>query len=194
MVPFRGDLSSPSTPAALVSAAVSAFGPRIDILVNNAAVEVVKPLADLTALDFDRAYHVNVRAPLLLTQAVAPHLPQEGGGRIINISSVGGRAAFANLSLYCSSKAALEGVTRSLAAELGPKGHTVNAVNPGPVQSDMLANIPADLVALQKRTTPMQHRLGEVDDVAQIVAWLASDDSRWVTGQTISASGGLAIY
>jgi 3-oxoacyl-[acyl-carrier protein] reductase len=81
-----------------------------------------------------------------------------------------------------------------LAAELGEEGHTVNAVNPGPVQSDLLENIPKEIVEMQKKQTPAGNRLGEVDDVAQIVAWLASEESRWITGQALSASGGLEMY
>jgi 3-oxoacyl-[acyl-carrier protein] reductase len=130
---------------------------------------------------------------MLMTQAVLPHLCASGG-RIINISSVGARYGFKNLSAYCSSKAALEGMTRCWAAELGGEGHTVNAVNPGPVQSQLLENIPKEIVEMQKAQTPVQNRIGTVDDVAQVVAWLASEESRWVSGQVISASGGWAMY
>lgn len=152
----------------------------------------VIPLSDITPEDFSATYDLNVRAPLLMTQAVLPYL--RSPGRIINISSVGGRCGFKNLALYCSSKAALEGLTRCLAAELGEAGHTVNTVNPGPVQTEMLDDMPRDIVEMQKAQTPMQNRIGTVDDVAQIVAWLASEESRWVTGQALSASGGWAMY
>ena len=189
---IRADLRDPSSPEEIVRQTVAAFGPKIDILVNNAAAELVKPFHEITLSDFDSIYHLNVRAPLLMVQAVKPHL--RAPGRIINIGSVGGRRGFKDLSLYCSSKAALEGITRCLAAELGDEGHTVNTVNPGPVQSDMLDNIPKRLVEIQKEQTPVEHRLGTVDDVAQIVAWLASEDSRWVSGQAFSASGGLEMY
>ena len=131
---------------------------------------------------------------MLLLQEVIPHLPPSGGGRIINIASVGAREGFKGLSLYCSSKSALEGMTRCWAEELGDDGHTVNAVNPGPVQSDMLDNIPEDIKQRQMVVTPMQRRFGTVQEVAGIVAWLASEDSQWVTGQAISASGGYAMY
>ncbi|KAF4446562.1 hypothetical protein F53441_9789 [Fusarium austroafricanum] len=172
----KADLKDEAAPAEIVRQAVAAFGPQIDILVNNAGMEVAKPLMDLTTSDFDSIFYLNVRAPLLLLQAVKPYLPSSGGGRIINISSVGARCGFKNLSLYCASKAALEGLTRSWAAELGEEGHTVNAVNPGPVQSDMLDNIPKEITDIQKKQTPAGHRFGEVDDIAQIVAWLASEE------------------
>ena len=190
----RADLRDATSPAEIIRQGVDAFGSQVDIVVNNAGAEIVKPHNEITADDFDSIYHLNVLAPLLLLQAAKPHLPSSGGGRIINIGSVGARSGFKNLSLYCSSKAALEGMTRCWATELGQEGHTVNTVNPGPIQSDMLDNIPQDIVNMQKEQTPAGKRLGTVDDVAQIVAWLASEESRWVTGQSLSASGGWAMY
>jgi 3-oxoacyl-[acyl-carrier protein] reductase len=192
-----GNLSKPEDPELVMSSIRSWFQregreTKIDILVNNAGVEVVKPLGNITPDDFAKVYDLNVRGALLMTQAVLPYLQPKG--RIINISSVGSRAGFANLGLYCSSKAALEGLTRCWAAELGKNGTTVNAVNPGPVESEMLANIPKDIVQRQKDSTPIEHRVGTVDEVAAVVAWLAGEDSRWVTGQTLSASGGWAMY
>jgi len=161
---------------------------KIDILVNNAGTEKVKKLGEITPEDFTQVFDLNVRGVLLMTQAVLPYLQPQG--RIINMSSVGSRSAFPELGLYCSSKAALEGLTRCWAAELGDNGTTVNAVSPGPVESEMLKNIPKEIVAKQKAETPIEKRLGTVEEVACVVAWLAGNDSAWVTGQTISASGG----
>ncbi len=127
-----------------------------------------------------------------MTQAVLPHL--RAPGRVINISSVGGRSGFATFSLYCSSKAALEGLTRCLAAELGKEGHTVNAVSPGPVETDMYQGLPQDLVEMQKKMTKVENRLGTVDDIAQVVAFLAEEGARWISGQVLSASGGFSMY
>jgi 3-oxoacyl-[acyl-carrier protein] reductase len=192
-----GDISKVEDPE-LIIGACKAWRSRpgtelkIDILVNNAGVEVVKGLGSITTEDYNKVYDLNVRGTILMTQAVLPHLPP--GGRIINISSVGSRAGFKDLSLYCSSKAAIEGLTRCWAAELGHNGTTVNAVNPGPVESEMLANIPKDIVEGQKKATPIENRLGTVEEVAAVVGWLAGNESRWVTGQTISASGGWAMY
>jgi 3-oxoacyl-[acyl-carrier protein] reductase len=107
---------------------------KTDILVNNAGCELIKTLGSITPEDFTRVYDLNVRGTLLMTQAVLPHLSPRG--RIINI-----RAGFRRLGLYCSSEAALEGLTRRWAAEPGSNGITVNCVNPGPEQSDMLDNI-----------------------------------------------------
>ncbi len=133
-----------------------------------------------------------MRGTLLLTQAVLPFLTPNS--RIINIASVAARAGFACFSLYCSSKAAIEGLTRVWAAELGHNGTTVNCVNPGPVQSDMLDTIPGALVEMQRENTPVEKRLGRPEEVARIVGWLAGEEASWVTGQCVSASGGFAMY
>ncbi len=107
---------------------------------------------------------------------------------------MGARCGFKDLTVYCSSKAALEGITRCLAAELGSKGHTVNAVNPGPVQTELMEKVPKELVEMQKNATPVENRVGTTDDIAQIVGFLAEEKSRWVSGQAISASGGFSMY
>lgn len=190
----RCDLSSPDCGETIVAALNEWLGAeaKIDILVNNAGTELVKRLADIEADDWQKVYDVNVRAPILLTKALIPRF--NPSSRIINIGSVGARAGMPGLGLYCSSKAALEGLTRCWAAELGGDGTTVNQVNPGPVQSEMLDNIPKEIVDMQKANTPIQNRLGTPKEVATVVAWLASEKSAWMTGQTLSASGGWAMY
>ncbi|KAG8529525.1 uncharacterized protein KY384_006162 [Bacidia gigantensis] len=165
-IKVKADLRDLDAPEQIVKETCRAFGDSIDILVNNAGYQVTKTLAENTPEDYAATFGLNVRAVILLSKAVLLHL--RSPGRIINMSSVGARAGFAELSLYCSSKAALEGLTRSLAAELGPAGHTVNAVNPGPVPTDLLSGVPQQIIDFQKSTTPMQYRLGTPDDVAQI--------------------------
>ncbi|KAF2099964.1 dehydrogenase with different specificitie [Rhizodiscina lignyota] len=188
VIKVREDLRNLDAPAKIVAATVEHFGHSIDVLVNNAGMEKVKELKDITPDDFSEVFELNVRAALFMTQAVLPHLRKPG--RVINISSVGARCGFEKLSLYCASKAAMEGMTRSHAAELGAVGHTVNVVEPGPTESDMIHKIPQDLVQRQKDTTPVEKRLGNAEDIADVVAWLAEEQSRWISGQTISASGG----
>jgi len=191
----KADLSLPDSPQQIVDATLSAFSTNtIDILINNAAILHDKKMVDVTPEDFDSTHIVNLRAPFFLTQSVHKHLPSSGGGRIVNISSIGSRAGFSGYSVYGATKAGLEALTRSFASEFGPAGHTVNAVNPGPTQSDMMDQLDPTFVEGQRNATPMQHRLGTGDDIAKIVAWLASEESRWVTGQTISASGGFVMY
>ncbi|KAK8051722.1 NAD(P)-binding protein [Apiospora rasikravindrae] len=171
----------------------------VDILVNNAGCERVVPLGRIDVADYNEVYDVNVRGVILLTQAALPYLATGtagggGGARVINIGSVGARAGFRDLSLYCSSKAALEGLTRCWAAELGGGGVTVNCVSPGPVRSAMLDKMPAEMVERQRAETPVQNRLGTVEEVARVVAGLAGRDGDWVSGQVVSASGGWAMY
>lgn len=191
-IAIKADIRDPLSPSKIVAETVQHFGGHIDILVNNAGVELVKPLQDVTVADFSFIYDLNVRAPMLMLQAVLPHL--RAPGRIINIGSVGGRHGFKQLSVYCSSKSALEGLTRCWAAELGLDGHTVNCVNPGPVQTELMDNIPKETIEMQRKQTPIENRIGTVNDVAPVVVWLAREESRWVTGQVLSVSGGWAMY
>lgn len=190
-VAIQADLAEPASATKIVDETVKAFG-HIDIVVNNAGVALVKELGKIEVADFEHVYAVNVRAPLLVVQAALPHLRRPG--RIINISSVGARTAFQGTGVYASSKAALEGLTRSMALELGMDGTTVNAVNPGPVQSDMLDQISREIVDPQLAATPLQKRAGTTQEIAGIVAFLAEERSSWVTGQCISASGGYHMY
>lgn len=185
-------MSDPAAPESIVSATLAAFGPHIDVLVNNAGSQVTRDLFTISQEDYQAVYDVNIRGVIFLTQAVLPHL--RAPGRIINISSVGARAGFGSLSLYTSSKAALEGLTRSWAGELGKDGTTVNAVAPGPVQSDMLDTIPPEIVKTQKEGTPVQKRVGQPQEIADVVSWLAGPESSWVSGQTINVSGGWTMY
>ena len=188
----RADLRQIDAPEMIVQATRSAFGDHIDILVNNAGCELVKNLEDISVDDFSYVYDLNVRAVFLMSKMVLPYL--RAPGRIINVGSVGARLGLKELSLYCSSKAAVEGMTRCLAAELGLQGHTVNTVSPGPVPTDVLDGIPKEMVEMQKNSTPVENRLGTTDDIAQIVGFLSEESSRWITGQAISASGGSSMY
>lgn len=165
---------------------------QIDILVNSAGIETVRDIQSVTLEDYDKVFNLNVRGLMLMTQAVIPNLAPKG--RIINLSSVGARSGFKNISLYSASKAAVEGFTRAWASELGKNGTTVNAVAPGPVPSDMLDNIPKEIIDMQKATTPIEQRLGTTEEIASIVGWLAGPDASWVSGQVICASGGWTMY
>ena len=193
-ISVRADLNDSSAPETIVSTTLSSLkASRIDILANNAAGGTTKPITEISVSDFSYVFDLNVRAPLLMSQAVAAHFPPRGG-RIINISSVGARFGFKDIGLYCSSKAALEGLTRCMAAEFGSSGHTVNAVCPGPVQTELLREIPPDVVAMQKAQTPVEQRVGTVEEIANVVCFLAEEGSRWVSGQSINVSGGWTMY
>jgi len=193
-IKIRADLRDPSSPQAIVDAVTTAFGPRIDILVNNAGINKHTPLGQITTDDFSEIFDTNVRALVLMTQAIIPHL-SDRNARIINIGSTAARVGVPEISLYSASKLAVESLTRSWAAELGDRGVTVNTVAPGSTQSDLLdASTNSDDVVSEAQRTPVERRVGRPDDIAQVVAWLASEDSRWISGQCICASGGYRMY
>jgi len=175
-----GDVSAKDGPAKIAAAARDAFG-RIDILVNNAGVLDVATLGDATREHFEKVFAVNVFGVAAMTRAAAAHLPD--GGRVINTSSIGARAAMPGLSAYIASKAAVDA--------LGPRGITVNAVAPGTTDTDMLIRDPKFLEDAVAKT-PLG-RVGQPADIAGTVAFLASADAAWVTGQVIDASGGLRV-
>lgn len=161
----------------------------LDILVNNAGFNIPRGVADVTPQDFDQLMAVHAKAPLFLIQQALGRL--RDGGRVINISSAATRIAFPESVAYCMAKAALEALTPALAKELGPRRITVNAVAPGFVKTDMNKRrwSSAEGEAFHAAFSVF-HRMGRPADIADIVAFLASDDSRWVTGQCIDASGG----
>ncbi|KAK1448647.1 short chain dehydrogenase [Colletotrichum melonis] len=195
-VAVRADVSSPDSPVRIIEATVKAFGEHIDILVNNAGITSKLPVSDVTPANFQESIDVNLKGPFFMSQAVIPHLRRPG--RIINITSVAARGGYASASLYLASKAGLEGLTRALAAELGPAGHTVNAVEPGVTETDMSRDSGAseahgEHVKMIVAMTPLENRMGKPEDVAYVVAMLAEEQANWVTGQTISASGGFSM-
>ncbi|KAF3188203.1 hypothetical protein TWF788_000882 [Orbilia oligospora] len=192
-IAIQADLRDPTCfPDIIQKSLILSPSNHINIIVNNAAVQIGLPVSEITENDFTDTYTLNILAPMLLLKASLPYLPSNS--RIINISSVAGRSGFSGLSLYCSSKAALEGLTRSWAAELGSNGTTVNAIACGPIQTDMLDSIPERIKGRQKEDTPVEQRFGTKDEVSDVVVWLAGEGSRWVSGQTINVSGGWTMY
>lgn len=163
---------------------------KIDILVNNAGVAPMGPFLETTETDFDHVFNVNVKSPFFVTQKALPRIPD--GGRIINISSVVSHRTFPGLAAYASTKGALDTFTLQLANELGPRNITVNAVSPGVIETDMSAALGdgRDAMALDIQAIK---RLGKPEDVAHIVAFLATPDAAWLTGQLIDASGGTRL-
>jgi 3-oxoacyl-[acyl-carrier protein] reductase len=162
---------------------------HIDILVNNAGWAEYKPLEQVSEDDFDTIFDVNVRGLFFVTQEAVRLMPDNG--RIVSLSSGITRANVANGSVYSGSKAAVEAFTRSWAAELGPRGITVNTVSPGMVVTDLLDEVvPPEARESFVRQTPLG-RLGQPQDIADVVAFLCSDDARWLTAQNILANGGV---
>jgi 3-oxoacyl-[acyl-carrier protein] reductase len=184
---LRADLASSTAPSELVRAAFDAFG-ALDILVNNAGALEVGSVDALGAESIDRMFAINVRAVILATREFAA-VTHSRAGRVINISSIAGSLPTGGAAVYAATKAAVESLTRSHATELGPRGITVNAVAPGPTATDMYDTFPAATRSLVARTIALG-RFGRPEDIAPVVAFLASDDAEWVTGQVINARGG----
>jgi len=192
-VTIQGDVGKQADVRALIEQTVARFG-RIDILVNNAAMMGPSPHPEIDPEYFRQMFDANVLGPIMMTQNAVPHFP-EAGGRIINISS---RTAFGggpvNMVLYASAKAAVRRLTHSFAKELGPRNITVNCVAPGMTETQ---GIQERLSSAYRESTLKQTPLGRIglpEDIAPIVAFLASDDARWLTGRTLLADGGMNDY
>jgi len=184
-----GDLSTPDA-AHKLAEAVKALGiEKLDVLVNNAGVAALGPIQDQTVEDFDRHFAINVRAPYFLTQQLLPLLGE--GSSVIFLSSVVARVAFDGTSAYSATKGAVEVITRNFAKELGPRGIRVNAIAPGAIDTDMAQ----DFLGTEESREYIKglqalKRIGQPNDIADAVLFLASDQSRWVDGRSIEVSGG----
>jgi NAD(P)-dependent dehydrogenase (short-subunit alcohol dehydrogenase family) len=192
---IRTDVGSRLDVHNLLAATVELFG-DVDILVNNAGIVHGASILDLTEADFDRVLRVNLKGAFLAGQAVAQHLVEKvkGGGTagcIINMSSVNAVLAIPDQLAYAVSKGGLAQLTRAMALELAPWGIRVNAIGPGSIETDMLATVNKDSGARAKllARTPLG-RIGRPDEIASIAAFLASEESSYITGQTIYADGG----
>jgi 3-oxoacyl-[acyl-carrier protein] reductase len=185
-----GDVSKAADAQAIIDTAIKQYG-RLDVLVNNSGVYEFSPLEEINETHFHRQFNVNVLGLLLTTQAAAKHLGE--GGSIINISSVVTRITPPNSAVYSGTKGAVDAITSVLAKELGPRKIRVNAINPGMVDTEGATSagfIGSDFEKSIVAQTPLG-RTGKPDDIADIAVFLASDDSRWMTGEQLIASGGL---
>jgi 3-oxoacyl-[acyl-carrier protein] reductase len=185
-IAVRGDVGVPADVRALFETAGSEFG-GVDIVVNNAALAIGGPLEDMPEEDFDRLVAVNLKGVFVSSQEAARNL--RDGGRVINVATGLQADAVAFLGVYGATKAGVEVLTRSLAHRLGPRGITVNAVAPGVTDTDMLVSEVRATLDATIEQTPLR-RIGQPADLADVVAFLASEAARWVTGQTIHANGG----
>ena len=190
-IAVKANLSNPAEVAGLFDETKKRFD-RLDILVNNAGVYEFAPLESITPEHFHKQYDLNVLGLILATQQAVKHFGSAGGS-VVNISSVAATLAPATGSVYSGTKAAVNAITRSLAQELGARKIRVNAVNPGMVETEGTHSAGITESDFRKATeaqTPLG-RIGQPQDIAPAVVFLASDDAAWITGETLYISGGL---
>jgi len=196
------DVTSPDSLQAAVDAVMARWG-RLDVLVASAGIYTGSPLPEVSLQQWQRLIDINLTGVFLSNQAVAPIMQKQGRGSIINLSSMAGKTSWPASAEYSASKSGVIGLTRSVAMELAPAGVTVNAVCPGNTLTDMVKNVAGRVGAMDGMTgeawlqmraddCPMK-RLAEPWEIAGVIAFLASDDSRYLTGQAIEVDGGMVM-
>ena len=189
-IAVKADVSKADEAKALVDDAVKAFG-RLDVLVNNSGVFEFAPLEAITETSFHHQFNTNVLGLLLVTQAASKHLTE--GGSVINIGSVVSRTTPPNSAVYTATKGAVDAITGVLSRELGPRKIRVNSINPGMVHTEGARSagfIGSDFEKAIAAQAPFG-RAGQPDEIADIAVFLASQEARWLTGETLLASGGM---
>ena len=189
-VAVRGDVSKAAEAQGIIDAAIQNFG-HLDILVNNSGVYEFSPVETFTEEQYHKIFNVNVLGLLLTTQAAVKHLGK--GASIINIGSLVSSLTPPNTTVYTGTKGAVDAITGVLAKELGPKKIRVNSINPGMVETEgqhAAGFISSDFKAGIVAQTPLG-RVGHVDDIASVATFLASNDSKWITGELVRTGGGL---
>ncbi|MFK4302096.1 3-oxoacyl-[acyl-carrier protein] reductase [Paenibacillus sp. RC254] len=186
-IALHADLGKMSDIEALFTSTITEFG-KVDILVNNAGLMITKPLADVTEADFDKQFALNVKGTFFACQQAMKHM--ENYGRIVNISTSVIGQMFPSYSVYAGTKGAVEQFTRQLAKEFGSKQITINAVAPGPVNTELFQEGKTEQQIEGMKKMNAFGRLGEPEDIADVIEFLVSAKSQWVTGQTIRVNGG----
>lgn len=188
---IKGDISKPNDVENLIDSAKKKFG-KIDIMVNNAGITKDTLLLRMKEEDFDSVINVNLKGVFNCLKAITPVMVKQKEGKIINLSSVVGLVGNAGQVNYAASKAGVIGMTKSLAKEIGSRGITVNAVAPGFIETDMTDVLGDKFKEEAKKNIPLK-RLGKAEDVAEVVAFLASDSANYITGQVIHVDGGMVM-
>jgi glucose 1-dehydrogenase len=192
---IQSDVSQVSAVYAMVDETLKTFG-QLDILVNNAGIEINAPFWEVTEEDYDKVMDINLKGMFFLTQAFVKYAKENNRkGVVVNNSSVHEELPFPNFSAYCASKGGMQMVMRNLSVELAPLGIRINNVAPGAIKTPINAKLLSDpeLLATLKENISLA-RLGEPEDVAAVVAFLASDEAKYVTGSTYYVDGGLTFH
>jgi len=188
-IAVQADISDSQQVAALFDATINAFG-KPDILVNSAGIMDNKPIAETTDEDFDRTFAVNAKGTFNTLREAATKL--NDGGRIVNLSSTTTRMMLPTYGTYCATKGAVEQMTRVFAKEIGERGITVNAVSPGPTDTELFNQGKSDETIEKLASMSAFNRIGEPVDIARVVLFLVGEEAAWITGQNIGANGGVA--
>ncbi len=188
---LRADSAESSQVNAACQTVLDAFG-HIDVLINNAGIAAQQLLTDMTDVEWRKIMSVNLDGAFYCCRAVIPHMVQRKSGSIINLSSIWGITGASCEAAYSASKAGVIGLTKALAKELGLSGIRVNCVAPGVIATEMNANLDEETLSALREETPL-YTIGTPDDIAQSIYFLASDSSKFITGQVLSPNGGIVI-
>jgi len=188
VVAVRADVSKKEEAEHLISQAICRFG-QVDVLINNAGIAQQKLFTDVSESEWDQVFDVNVKGTVFCSQAALRDMIRRKDGKIINLSSVWGQKGASCEVCYSASKAAIIGLTKALAKEVGLSGVTVNCVAPGVIDTEMNGHLDEETMSALKEETPLA-RIGTVEEVAQLLYFLASDQSNFITGQVVGINGG----
>jgi 3-oxoacyl-[acyl-carrier protein] reductase len=188
-IAVQGDVSKSTDVKNLFDTAIAHYG-KIDVLVNNAGIMILKPIKDTTDEEFERQFDINVKGTFNTLREAATKLVDKG--TIINFSTSVNRVMIPTYATYVATKSAVEQLTRVFAKEMGARGINVNSVSPGPTSTDLFMNGKSQEVIDRLASMSAFNRLGKPEEIAEVVAFLASDAAGWITGQNIGVNGGMA--